>query len=426
MSNQAKWLIGIVVLVAFGMLVIHTPVGMWAQAKRLEERLAARTASQLNDAGVDWVHVDMRGQKAVLLGTAPTRDSVADARLAAARAAGPGAILFGGVTKVDTQGVDVPPPFVGPYEWLARLEPTALTLSGLVPTDTDASALLDRAALLFPGRSIINELKASPHAPTDDWLDLVEVGIAALGELRFGEAAIIDDTLRISGEAPSQEGLEAVSLAVAPVANRFIVATAVTAPAPPPLPDPEPEPEADPEPLFSALDRFVLDQPAAPVIEPEPIEEEPEPPVEEVPAEIIEEAVVEETEIEEIAPIDTAIECQERFDTTLEGQTIQFAIASARISTESHPLLNELAAVAKACSSFTIGIEGHTDATGSEEFNLELSSNRAFEVFEYLRNAGVPIDRMNANGYGSSQPVGPNNTASGRQQNRRIGFTVSE
>ena len=70
-------------------------------------------------------------------------------------------------------------------------------------------------------------------------------------------------------------------------------------------------------------------------------------------------------------------------------------------------------------------LEGHTDSIGSEEYNLKLSDQRAGAVREYLVTQGVPSSNVTAKGLGKSEPVASNDTAAGRQQNRRVELIVS-
>jgi outer membrane protein OmpA-like peptidoglycan-associated protein len=73
-----------------------------------------------------------------------------------------------------------------------------------------------------------------------------------------------------------------------------------------------------------------------------------------------------------------------------------------------------------------IEIGGHTDSQGSEQHNAKLSENRARLVYQFLINSGIEPGRLSFQGYGPSQPVAPNNTASGRAQNRRTEFKITE
>lgn len=71
-------------------------------------------------------------------------------------------------------------------------------------------------------------------------------------------------------------------------------------------------------------------------------------------------------------------------------------------------------------------VDGHTDATGTEEYNQWLSEKRAESVKQYAVEKGLVESRITTNGYGQTKPVAPNNTAEGRQQNRRVEVTIVE
>ncbi len=75
-------------------------------------------------------------------------------------------------------------------------------------------------------------------------------------------------------------------------------------------------------------------------------------------------------------------------------------------------------------SGVKIEISGHTDSTGTDAYNLELSGKRAEQVVDYLTSRGVKSDRLVARGYGSSRPVADNATEEGRAKNRRTELTI--
>ena len=76
--------------------------------------------------------------------------------------------------------------------------------------------------------------------------------------------------------------------------------------------------------------------------------------------------------------------------------------------------------------SYRIATEGHTDAIGSDEYNLRLSHDRAQSVLGYVRQAGIPPDRLaDAVGFGKTRPVASNDSAAGRQMNRRVEIVIS-
>ena len=71
-----------------------------------------------------------------------------------------------------------------------------------------------------------------------------------------------------------------------------------------------------------------------------------------------------------------------------------------------------------------ISVEGHTDNVGAEDYNLKLSEKRAQAVYDFLIHEGVGADRLGTQGFGMSQPVAPNETAEGRQKNRRVDLVI--
>lgn len=71
-----------------------------------------------------------------------------------------------------------------------------------------------------------------------------------------------------------------------------------------------------------------------------------------------------------------------------------------------------------------LSIIGHTDSIGSETTNLQLSIRRAEAVMEYLRQRGIALTRMSADGHGEAEPIADNNQESGRSLNRRVEIHV--
>ena len=73
----------------------------------------------------------------------------------------------------------------------------------------------------------------------------------------------------------------------------------------------------------------------------------------------------------------------------------------------------------------TVAIEGHTDSVGGDDYNLGLSQRRADSVRSNLVSRGVDAARITAMGAGESAPVAGNESAAGRQQNRRVEVIIS-
>jgi outer membrane protein OmpA-like peptidoglycan-associated protein len=126
------------------------------------------------------------------------------------------------------------------------------------------------------------------------------------------------------------------------------------------------------------------------------------------------------------APAAVAEECQSALSELLAGRSVQFAFGSADLDTASHALLDDIAEAAGRCPDAALEVAGHTDSAGDAEFNQRLSLARARSVVAYLTARGVAASRLEAVGYGESQPRADNTTAQGRRENRRIEIVVQE
>ncbi len=104
---------------------------------------------------------------------------------------------------------------------------------------------------------------------------------------------------------------------------------------------------------------------------------------------------------------------------------ITFATNSSEVKPEFYTVLGAVAEVLTEYEKTYIDIAGHTDSSGSEEYNQELSQRRAMSVGNQLLNRGVQNVRVVAQGRGETQPVADNATASGRAQNRRVDLKLA-
>jgi len=101
-------------------------------------------------------------------------------------------------------------------------------------------------------------------------------------------------------------------------------------------------------------------------------------------------------------------------------KNVQFSSGNSNLRDSSSEDLNRLTNILNANPNWRIRIDGHTDSTGDEEKNIELSEARAQQVKDYLVNtSAVAEDRIQIRGFGSSKPVAANDTREGRQKNRR-------
>jgi OmpA-OmpF porin, OOP family len=102
---------------------------------------------------------------------------------------------------------------------------------------------------------------------------------------------------------------------------------------------------------------------------------------------------------------------------------LEFDFNSIRLRPSSFPSLNTLAQLLIE-KGFSLKLEGHTDNVGPTDVNLKFSKDRAEAIKMYLISRGVRSSKIEATGYGREQPIATNSTPEGRQQNRRVEFTL--
>ena len=104
----------------------------------------------------------------------------------------------------------------------------------------------------------------------------------------------------------------------------------------------------------------------------------------------------------------------------IDNVKIQFEFDSSILKTDSYIILDQVASEIKSNPSVKYVLNGYASIEGTDEHNMLLSKDRANSVKTYLVNAGVNPDNITATGYGTSNPVGDNNTEEGRILNRRV------
>ena len=104
---------------------------------------------------------------------------------------------------------------------------------------------------------------------------------------------------------------------------------------------------------------------------------------------------------------------------------VTFAVDSTAISPTMRSTLDDVAASMVKYPNSLIDVMGHTDSTGSEQYNLDLSKRRADSVANYMVSRGVSRARIETIGYGESYPVADNTTEAGRAQNRRVEIRIT-
>jgi outer membrane protein OmpA-like peptidoglycan-associated protein len=101
-----------------------------------------------------------------------------------------------------------------------------------------------------------------------------------------------------------------------------------------------------------------------------------------------------------------------------------FDVSSASLMPGSFDEIQRVATVLNQYPQTSILVAGHTDSTGSEDYNLTLSERRANSVKNALAGQGVSLSRITTIGYGQATPIADNKTESGRQLNRRVIITI--
>ena len=263
-----------------------------------------------------------------------------------------------------------PPPMADPYVWSAGKGPDGIvTLSGHIPAEP-----LRRILMLRAGEGAVDTTQFAAGAPEGFILD----SRAAMDVLALlSEGTVAFDGTRWSVAGTLADGADEPALETA-------LAEAAT-------------PAAD-----WSLD-IVEAEPAALPTETEPAEPVAAP-------------------VQPAAPdASAAIEsCRADLASFSQGNPILFRSGSAAIAESSQPALVDLAATVSACPDLPVYVEGHTDADGAADANLALSVSRAEAVVSALVGLGVAPSRLYAVGYGESAPIASNDTAQGKQLNRRI------
>jgi len=117
--------------------------------------------------------------------------------------------------------------------------------------------------------------------------------------------------------------------------------------------------------------------------------------------------------------------CEARTSEDLVLRGVTFKTNSAVITPTSKLVLDSAVAYLKARPNAAAEVRGHTDSVGNDEANMRLSKARAEAVRDYLIAGGIDAGRLTANGYGETEHIAPNDTAVGREQNRRVTLRIA-
>jgi len=115
------------------------------------------------------------------------------------------------------------------------------------------------------------------------------------------------------------------------------------------------------------------------------------------------------------------------YQVTLDSDAIKFELGKAQLDDSGKQELDEMVdKLVQENRNVFIEIQGHTDSSGSEEYNYNLGSKRAESVRLYLSEKGIPLHRMSLISYGETKPLEDNSSLEGRKKNRRVVLLVLE
>jgi OOP family OmpA-OmpF porin len=250
-----------------------------------------------------------------------------------------------------------------PYVFTANKDPVGgtITLSGYVPDNAVHAAIVAAVGRKFFSEKIVDNLKASAGAP-QGFSNAAVAALGALSRVSTGSLTLSDRDIKISGDA---------WFAVAADQIRDSLA----------------EKQGSELPQGWKANFEIAVRPSQ-------------------------------------TPVDPTV-CQQLFSELLGKARIRFESGRANIDPDSRGLLDRLIETALRCPTANIEVAGHTDSDGDAAANKTLSEKRAQAVADYLVLAGLPTDRLKAAGYGSTQPVAPNDSDENKAKNRRIDFMVS-
>lgn len=107
-----------------------------------------------------------------------------------------------------------------------------------------------------------------------------------------------------------------------------------------------------------------------------------------------------------------------------EDQGVHFDTNKSEVKGISANTLNSMADILKEYPKTNVLVEGHTDSAGPDDYNMNLSKERATSVTEYLISQGIDKNRLTTKWYGENQPVGDNATKEGKAKNRRVELAI--
>ncbi len=387
MSAILKFCFGFLIILLIGIFSIHIDF-LPGSAMSAQQRLLNKTSATVDSNGSTWANIMLDGQKATLTGEAPDETALKNIRRNIATAAGPGGVVQGGITAIDSTKVTVfdGPPRADPFIWIVELQADQLLLSGYVPSTSARDAVIQLAAMRFGDKEISGDLEvASGSPPEDQWLSAVSVSLQALARMESGGVEANGAKFTANGVAIDEARAATITQLMKSITDGLIGDSVLTIARPPAL----------------GLSEIIA----------ETAETEPSGP---------------DLDIEENTTPDSATRCIGQILSIIAETRITFESASVEVSGNSRAALDNLAAALVECKNIAITVTGHTDSSGWTARNRQLSQDRADAVAQYLGANDIEANRITTHGAGESEPLTSNLTRQGRARNRRIEIEISQ
>lgn len=361
---MGRWLLGAVILLIVGLLY-----GMMTAEPRIAD-MENNIRADLSDAGHDWATVEMTGNLALITGSAPS----AAAQQAAINVAEDARCT---VCKDKHKWHDVADaseiveiaalPAQSPYTFSALKSVDGnVVLSGFVPSEEIRGEVLRDAVDVFGNDRVTDaSVQIADGAPDASWSEVIRLYLRKLARLDKGRLFLEGTEGSLHGETSDgnlQAELYSDMQSNTPVGYNFV--GSVTLPGGP---------------------------------------------------------------VQVVGQSNSQTICQGLLNDLRRGRKVNFEAGGAAIlGVENLDLLGDLASATRQCPDFRIAINGYTSSEGDPAMNQKLSEDRANAVLAFLNTQGeIERERLQARGFGSSDPIADNDTVEGREQNRRIEFILS-
>ena len=306
------------------------------------------------------------------------------------------------------QAVEAVPPA---YRLEAHVAGNRIELQGLVSTPSAQRALIADVRRRIRRAEVVDSLKVAHAKPDKDWLGVARTGLAQLAHLDTGSLKLDGHSVAVSGKPKSEKDRSRVLAALSELPRGYtstvlLERTQPATPAAAPIPAPAiaAAPPA-PEPV----------RPAARPHAPAPVR----------PARTAARPTVAKYRTTYAPPpVERGLSsaCRRRFNDVLPRVAVAFESGSARV--QSAVGIDDLARIARQCHGAHLLLSGHSDTQETAPAAIGLSLRRALSVREELEDRGVSAESITVTGRGGLRPAFSNATADGRENNRRVEFSV--